>query len=119
MTLKLSEKQIANHLAAGDVARGPQRRNVESAGKAVGKAKEHHWGNPATGILEGKAIVRHTVLLDVAAVQVMDIARTVDLGLEFARHVGPLFASQDVEIVIGSVAAAVALGADGSAWCGK
>jgi hypothetical protein len=39
----------------------------------------------------------------------------VDLGLEVARGVGELGAGQDVEVVVGRVAAGVALGSDGGA----
>ena len=42
-------------------------------------------------------------------------AGRVDLGLELARDVGQLGAGQDVEVVVGGVAAGVAFGADGGA----
>ncbi len=46
----------------------------------------------------------------------MHAARRVHLGLVRAGRVGQLHARQDVEEVVGRVAARVALGADGGAW---
>lgn len=45
----------------------------------------------------------------------MDAALRVDLGLILAGHVGGLGAREDVEVVIGRVAACVSLGANGGA----
>lgn len=49
----------------------------------------------------------------------MDGTRRVDLGLVLAGNVGSLSAGEDVEVVVGGVAACVALSADGSACCVK
>jgi hypothetical protein len=46
---------------------------------------------------------------------VVDAALGVDLGLVLAGRVGELGAREDVEVVVGRVAARVALGADGGA----
>jgi hypothetical protein len=43
---------------------------------------------------------------------VVHAALRVDLGLVLAGHVGQLHAREDVEVVVGGVAARVALGAD-------
>lgn len=40
----------------------------------------------------------------------------VDLGLEFSRNVGELGTLEDIKVVVGGVAAGVALGADGGTW---
>lgn len=113
--LDLETQQVANHLSTSDTGSVPESLDVEGAGKAVGKAKEEHRGDPATGILEGKARLGHLVLLDDAAAQVVHGAGRVDLGLVLAGDVRLLDASKNVEVVVGGVAAGVALGADGSA----
>lgn len=46
----------------------------------------------------------------------VDAARGVDLGLILAGHVGHLGAGEDVEVVVGGVASAVAFCSDGGAW---
>lgn len=88
---------------------------VEGAGEGVGVPEEEHGGDPAAGVLEGEAVLGHAVLLDDAAAEVVDGAGGVDLGLEVAGGVGELRAREDVEVVVGRVAARVALGADGGA----
>lgn len=45
----------------------------------------------------------------------MDAAGRVDLGLVLSGNVSPLLAGQDVEVVVGGVAAGVALSSDGGA----
>ena len=49
------------------------------------------------------------------AAEVVHGACRVDFGLEVAGRVGELSAGQDVEVVIGGVAAGVAFGANGGA----
>lgn len=115
LLLELALEQIGNHLATGDTGRRPQGGEVEGAGQTVGEAKEEHGRDPAAGVLERKAALVHLVLLDVAAVQVVDGALGVDLGLVLAGDVGELGAVEDVEVVVGGVAARVALGSDGGA----
>lgn len=110
--LDLADEEVANHLDGSDIGRAPQGRDVEGAEEAVGKAKEHHGRDPAAGVLKGEAVLGHLVLLDVAAAQVVDGARGVDLALKLAGDVGPLLAGQDVEVVVGRVAARVALSAN-------
>jgi hypothetical protein len=114
---ELALEQIANHLPARNVRRLPQRREVKRAGQAVGEAKEEHGRDPAARVLEREAGLGHLVLLDVAAAQVVDAAGRVDLGLVLAGHVGQLSAREDVEVVVGGVAAAVTFCPDGGA-CG-
>lgn len=114
--LQLGLEEIANHLLARNVRRLPQRREVERAGQAVGEAEEEHGRDPAARVLEREAGLGHLVLLDVAAAQVVHASRRVDLGLVLARHVGHLGAGEDVEVVVGGVAAAVAFCSDGGAW---
>lgn len=113
--LDLAAQQLANHLAGGDSGGVPEGLDVEGAGEAVGEAKEEHGGDPAAGVLEGEARLGHLVLLDDAAVQVVHGAGRVDLGRVLAGHVRLLDAREDVEVVVGGVAAGVALGANGSA----
>lgn len=93
----------------------PESLDIEGAGKAVGKAKEEHRGDPATGVLKSKAGLRHLVLLDDTAAQMVHRAGRVDLGRVFAGDIGLLDTREDVEVVVGRVAASVALGADGGA----
>lgn len=113
--LKLTHQQVPNHLARGDDSRGPHGRQVEGAGDGVAEAEEHHGRDPAARVLEGEAVLGDLVALDVAADQVVDAARRVDLGRVLARLVGPLLARQDVKVVVGRVSSRVALGADGRA----
>jgi hypothetical protein len=54
----------------------------------------------------------HLVLLDLAADQVVDGTSRVLLGLEGSGDVGKLLTVQDVEVVIYSMTAGVALGTD-------
>ncbi|KUI60282.1 hypothetical protein VP1G_11136 [Cytospora mali] len=113
---ELALGQVADHLAARNPGGPPERGEVEGAAEAVGEAKEQHGGDPAAGVLEGEAaIVGHLVLLHSAAVQVVHAALRVDLGLVLAGRVGQLLPVQDVEVVVGRVAARVALCADGGA----
>lgn len=114
-TSELALEQIANHLLARDIRRLPQRREIQRAGQAVGEAKEEHGRDPAARVLEREAGLGHLVLLDVAAAQVVHAAGRVDFRLVLAGHVGHLRAGQDVEVVVGGVAAAVAFCADGGA----
>lgn len=108
----LGKQQVPDHLAAGDGDGAVEGGEVEGAEEAVGEAEEQHGGDPAAGVLEGKAALGHLVLLDGAAAEVVDAARGEDLGLVVARRVGPLLPRQDVEVVVRGVAARVALGAD-------
>lgn len=113
--LQLELQQIPNHLAARHARRRPQRREIKRGGERVGVAKEQHGRDPAARVLEREAGRVHLVLLDLAAAQVVHAAGRVDLGRELAGHVGQLRAGQDVEVVVGRVAAGVAFGADGGA----
>ena len=81
----------------------------------IGVSEEQHGRDPSARILEGKARRLHLVLLDVAAAQVVDAALGIDLGLVGTGDVGELGAVEDVEVVVGGVAAGVAFGADGCA----
>lgn len=112
---KLTHQQIPQHLASSDNRRNPHSRKVERARKCIAKAKKHHGRDPAARILEGKAVLRDLVTLDLAALEVMHAARRVDLGCEFARLVRPFLPSQDVEVIVGRVSSRVALGSDGGA----
>lgn len=110
--LKLPAQQVRDHFAAGDSRRGPQGREVKGAGESIGVTEEKHGRDPTTGVLEGKARLLHLVLLDLAAAEVVDGARGVDLRLKSARNESDLSSLKDVEVVIGGVAAGVALGAN-------
>lgn len=113
--LELAKSQVAQHLLGREPGRLPQGRHVQRARQAVGEAEEEHGRDPAARVLEREAALGHLVLLDVAAAEVVDGARGVHLRLVLAGNVGLLDAGQDVEVVIGSVAPSVALGADGGA----
>ena len=113
--LQLELEQVANHLAARHPRRRPQSREVQRRRESIGVSEEKHGRDPAARVLEREAGRLHLVLLDFAAAQVVHGAGRVDLGLELAGHVGQLGAGQDVEVVVGGVAAGVAFGADGSA----
>ena len=113
--LQLELQQVGNHLATSDARGRPQRREIQGTGEGIGVAEEQHGRDPAAGVLESEAGGLHLVLLDLAALQVVDGAGGVDLGLEGAGQVGELGAGEDVEVVVGGVAAGVALGADGGA----
>lgn len=66
-------------------------------------------------VLERKAALMHLVLLDVSTGKMVHTARLVHLHLELRWVERPLLADKDVEVVIGSVHAGVALGAQGCA----
>jgi hypothetical protein len=106
----LEPDQVPNHLACRDSDIQPERREVQSAREEVGKAEEKHRRDPAPGILESEARFGHLVLLNHAAGQVVLAARWVDPGLKFARVVSKLSASENMEVVVDRVAAAVTLG---------
>jgi hypothetical protein len=108
--LQLQPHQVPNHLPGRDPRHSPQGREVQRAREPVGKAKEEHGRDPTPCVLERKAVLRHLVLLDGPATEVMDAAGGVHLGLEPARGKGPLDAGKYVEVVICRVAARVALG---------
>lgn len=111
--LKLADQEVANHFAAGDVGGPPESREIEGAGEAVGEAKEEHRGDPAASVLESEAALGHAVLLDGTTAEVVDGTGGVNLGLKGAGGIGGLSTGEDVEVVVGSVATGVALGADG------
>lgn len=113
--LDLAPEKVANHLATGKVGRLPQGREVESAGQAIREAEEQHRRDPTTSILHSKAAIGHLVLLHITATEVVDAAGRIDLGLVLARHVSPLLARQDVEIVVCGVPAGVTFRSDSSA----
>lgn len=113
--LELALKQVADHLASGDDRGAPEGREIERAAEGIGIAEEQHGRDPAARILEREAALGHLVLLDGAADEVVDGAGRVDLGLVLAGDVGLLGAGEDVEVVVGGVAAGVTLGADSSA----
>lgn len=115
--LELGAEELTNHQFASNVRRLPEGREVERARQAICEAKEEHGRDPAAGVLHGEAALGHLVLLDLAAAQVVHAAGRVHLGLVLAGHVGHLRAREDVEVVVGRVAAGMALGADSSA-CG-
>jgi len=115
LCLELALEQVGDHLPAGDDNGAPESGEVEGAAKSVGKAEEEHGRDPAASVLEGKAALRHLVLLDLTPREPVHAARRVDLSLVLARSVDDLGARQDVEVVIGCVATSVALGADRSA----
>lgn len=112
---QLALEQVPNHLLARNVRRLPQRREVKRAAQTIRKAKEEHGRDPAAGVLEREAALGHLVLLGVAAAQVVHASRGIHLGFVLAGDVGDLRAGQDVEVVVGRVAAGVALCANGRA----
>lgn len=113
--LQLELHQIANHLPSRYPRRRPQRREIQRRRERIRVPKEQHRRNPAARVLEREARRLHLVLLDFATAQVVHGAGRVDFGLELAGDVGELCAGQDVEVVVGGVAAGVAFGADGGA----
>lgn len=113
--LQLELHQIANHLPSSHPRRRPQRREVQRRRERISIPEEQHRRNPAARVLEREAGRVRLVLLDFAAAQVVHGAGRVDFGLESAGDVGELGAGQDVEVVVGGVAAGVAFGADGGA----
>lgn len=48
---KLPNKQVRNHLPASNDSRGPQVREIKSAGKCVRVSEEEHWRDPTASIL--------------------------------------------------------------------
>lgn len=109
---ELALEQVPAHLPTRDPGGPPESGDVEGAGQAVGEAEEEHGRDPAARIFEGEAALGHLVLLDVAAAQVVHAALGIHLGFVFAGGVSELRAGQDVEVVVGGVAAGVAFGAD-------
>lgn len=113
--LQLHAQQVGNHLTTSDASSRPQGREVQGAGEGIGVAEEQHGRDPATSVLESEAGRVHLVLLDLAALQVVDGTGGVGLGLEGARNVGQLGSGEDVEVVVSGVTTSVALGTDGGA----
>jgi hypothetical protein len=114
--LKLALQQVPTHLPSRDPRHAPQSWEVEGARQTIAETEEHHGRDPAARVLEREAAVGHLVLLDGAAAQVVHAARVVDLGLVLAGDVGELCAGKDVEVIVGCVAAGVALCADRGSW---
>jgi hypothetical protein len=114
-SLQLKPQQIPNHLPARNPRRRPQRREIQRRRERIRIPKEQHRRDPAARVLERKARRFHLVLLDLAAAQMVHRAGGVDFGLEVAGGVGELGPRQDVEVVVGRVAAGVAFGSDGGA----
>ena len=111
--LDLALEHVANHLTTSKMGRLPQRGQIEGGRETICEAEEQHGRDPAAGVLKREAAIGHLVLLGVAAVKVVDAAGRVHLGLVLAGGVGGLGAGQDVEVVVGGVAASVSLGANG------
>jgi hypothetical protein len=87
VTSQLPPRKVRNHLSRGDPSHSPQRRDIQCARQAIGEAKAQHGRNPSPRVLKSEASTFHLVLLD---------------------GVCKLSPFQDVEVVIGGVAACVA-----------
>ena len=91
--LYLPNQQILDHLPSRNVHRLPQCRHIERAACQVSQPKCHHGRDPASCILQCKATLRHAILLNLAAVQVVYVAGTVDFGIVAAERVGALLST--------------------------
>lgn len=111
--LELAKQQVSNHFTASDVGGSPKGREVQRGAQTISETKEQHGRDPAAGILKRETALGHLVLLDSATVQMVDRASRVDLRQILARRVRPLLAGQNVEVVIGCVAAGMAFRANG------
>lgn len=70
--LQLEAQQVGNHLTTSDASCSPQGGEVQSAGEGIGVSEEEHGRDPAASVLEREAGRVHLVLLDLAALQVVD-----------------------------------------------
>ena len=108
VTLQLPPRKVRSHLSCGDPSHSPQRRDIQCARQAIGEAKAQHGRDPSPRVLESEASTFHLVLLDGATVKMVHAALRVDFRLIRAGGVCELSPFQDVEVVIGGVAAGVA-----------
>ncbi len=113
---QLEPQQIRNHLPTRDPRSSPQRREIQRAAKPICKPKEQHRRDPSSSILHRETSLVHLILLDGAALEMVNTALGVDFWLVGAGSVGELGADEDVEVVVGGVAACVAFCANGGAW---
>lgn len=110
--LKLTLEQVTNHLPPSDISSLPQRGEIKRTAQPIRESKEQHGRNPPTGVLECKAAVGHLVLLRHATLQVVHRASGIHLSLVGSGDIGGLHAGENVEVVVGGVAASVTFGAD-------
>jgi hypothetical protein len=110
-----SPNQIPHHLPPRNPRCPPQRDPIQRARKRICIPEPQHGRDPATRVLERETRAVHLVLLHFAASQVMYAALGVHFGLVRAGRVGELFAADDVEVIVGGVAAGVSFGANGGA----
>lgn len=108
-------QQIPNHFPPRHPSHLPRRRKIHRARQRIGIPKRKHARNEAYRVLERETRGFHLVLLDVAAAEMVHGSLRVDFGLERARGEGELGSLDDVEVIVGCVAACVAFGSDGCA----
>lgn len=89
--------------------------DIEGTSNGITKAEEHHGRNPTARILQRKAVFGELVPLCSTPDKMVYGARRVDFGCILAGFVCPLFARQDMEVIVCCVSSRVALGADGRA----
>jgi len=87
----------------------PQRLPIECTSERIGKAKRQHKRNPTLRELKRPTTLVHLVLLNVSTAKMVHGAFGIALLDERVGRVGPLLAFEDVEVVVGGVAARVAL----------
>ena len=103
-SLDLPLAQLAERAARVDLEGPHQRRQIERARERIGDAEGQHERNQPARILEREAVLGNAVALGLAARQVMNIARAVDLALQGALAVSPLLTLEDAEPVVGEEA---------------
>lgn len=112
---QLEPQQIPHHLPARNPRRPPQRREIQGAGKRICISKPQHGRDPSPRVLQRETGRLHLILLDGTALEMVHAALRVDLRFVGSGRVGELRAGEDVEIVVGRVAATVPFGTDGRA----
>lgn len=110
-SLYLPHGQTPKHALRRDPDGVGERPKVERGKHGIGEPKRQHRGDPTLGELERPAALVHLILLDDATAHVIHDALGVPLLDEGMGRVRPLLALEDIEVVVGRVPAAVALGA--------
>lgn len=103
--------QTPKHALPSDPDRVGESPKVQRGKHGIGEPKRQHRGDPALGELERPAALVHLILLDDSTLHMIHDSLGVPLLDERMGRIRPLLALEDVEVVVGRVPAAVALGA--------
>jgi hypothetical protein len=114
-TSQLPQQQIPNHLPSRNPRSSPQSRKIEGTRKRIRVPKPKHRRDPTPGVLQRKTGFTHGILLHLSPFEMMNRTCGIHLRGIRAGRVSVLGPVQNVKVVVCSMAAGVALGADGRA----